>query len=229
MSEDIIVFGTGKFAELVDLYLPYYSNYRVTAFTDDRKAWGGFRGKQVYPWPQVNNTDLKMFIAIAYSNLNKVRAEKFQEAKERGLQLISVNCSPNKWNDTKIGENVFIFENQVLQPNIVIGDNTIIWSANHFGHDVKIGKNCFITSGCVLCGEVEVGDGSYIGVNSTIRDKVKIGKNNIIGAGSLILSDTEDGQVFIGEETEPYRLNSEQFESMMDISERYEIQETTSK
>ncbi len=46
----------------------------------------------------------------------------------------------------EIGDNVFVFENSVLQYHVMIGDDTILWSGNHIEHRTKIGKHCWITS-----------------------------------------------------------------------------------
>jgi sugar O-acyltransferase (sialic acid O-acetyltransferase NeuD family) len=225
MKENIIVFGTGKLAEMVDYYFPYYG-YNIVGFTEDGEFENKqFRGKPVLPWRDAAvkwpSKSYKMFVAIGYSDLNRIRAKKYYEVKEKGYQLVSVNCSPNRWNDTQIGDNCLIFENQVLQPNIKIGNDVIIWSANHFGHDVVLGDHIWISSHGVFCGGVEVGEYSFIGVNASLRDDIHIGKKNIISAGALILSDTQDGEVYIADQTEPFRLNSDQFERMMDISGKY--------
>lgn len=225
MKDEIIVFGTGKLAEMVDYYFPHHG-YRVAGFTEDGDISNKtFRDKPVLPWSEAvskwSPKSYKMFIAIGYSRLNEIRAQKYFEARKKGYRLVSVNCSPNRWEDTRIGDNCFIFESQVLQPNIKIGNNVIIWSANHFGHDVIIGDHVWISSHGVFCGGVQVGDYSFVGVNATIRDDVKIGSKNIIGAGALILNDTQDNEVYIGDQTEPFRLNSGQFERMMDISKKY--------
>jgi len=225
MAEKIVVFGTGKLAEMVDYYFPYYG-YQIIGFTEDGEFENKkFRDKPVIPWKEAVNKwppkSYKMFVAIGYSNLNQIRTKKYFEVKEKGYKLVSVNCSQNRWNDTVIGENCMIFENQVFQPNIKIGDNVIIWSANHFGHDVNIGSHIWISSHVVCCGGVKIGDYSFIGVNATLRDDVSIGKKNIIGAGAIILNDTQDNEVYIADQTEPFRLNSDQFERMMDISGNY--------
>jgi sugar O-acyltransferase (sialic acid O-acetyltransferase NeuD family) len=170
--------------------------------------------EKIYPPSQY-----KMFVAIGYTNLNKTRAAKYYAAKLKGYSCVSYVCSKSiMWGDTQIGENCFIFENQVFQPNIRVGDNVIIWSGNHFGHDVVIDDNCFIASHVVLSGNVHVGKNCFLGINAAVRDNVVIAPECIIGAGTVILNDTKNNEVFISKSTEKYPLNSIQFEKMMEIS-----------
>ena len=151
--------------------------------------------------------------------MNAIRAGKYNEAKNKGYELISyISSKATHWGDTEIGDNCFIFENQVIQPFVKIGNDVILWSGNHFGHNVVIGDHCFIASHVVVSGGVSIGAYSFIGVNATIRDDVTIGRECIIGAGALILNNTRDKEVYIAKPTELYRLDSTRFEKMMDIS-----------
>jgi acyl-[acyl carrier protein]--UDP-N-acetylglucosamine O-acyltransferase len=98
------------------------------------------------------------------------------------------------------------------------GNDVIVWSGNHFGHDVAIDDHCWLSSHIVASGGVRVGSHSFIGVNVTIRDGVRIGSRCIIGAGAILLKDAADGEVYVARQTELYRLDSQAFERMMEIS-----------
>ena len=161
----------------------------------------------------------KMYVAIGYTKLNTVRAEKYHEAKKKGYNLVSyISSKITKWKNLQIGDNCFIFENQVFQPWTKIGNNVIIWSGNHFGHNVIVGNHVFIASHVVLSGGVQVGDFCFLGINSTIKDSIKIAPKCIIGAGALILRDTKEKEVYIEKSTNKYPLNSDKLMTMMDIS-----------
>ena len=222
---DIVIFGSGKMAELAHFYFTKDSPYRVIAFTVDVAtiATTVLKGLPLIPFEKIEKYypphEVKMFIAVGYTGLNKIRAERYHTAKHKGYELVTYVCSKaTRWGDTKIGDNCFILENQVIQPHVKIGNDTIIWSGNHFGHDVVIGDHCWLSSHIVLCGGVEVGSYSFIGVNATVRDDVTIGERCIIGAGALILGDTPDKAVYIAKPTEMYRLDSDKFERMKGTS-----------
>lgn len=212
-------------AELAYFYFKEDSPCEPVAFTVDKEyiKKNEFLGLPVVPFEEIEKIyppdKFKMFIAIAYTKLNKIRANKYHEAKNKGYELVSyVSSKITQWGDTQIGDNCFIFENQVFQPWVKIGNNVIVWSGNHFGHNVVIGDHSFIASHVVLSGNVKVGQYCFIGINATVRDGVAIAPECLIGAGALILKDTEEKEVYIARPTEKYPLDSDQFERMMDIS-----------
>jgi len=146
---------------------------------------------------------------VGYNKMNKIREKKYFEAKDKGYELITyISSNASVYDNLKIGDNCFIFEDNTLQPFSEIGNNTILWSGNHIGHHSKIGNNCFISSHVVIAGRVTIGDNTFIGINSTIRDNVKVNKENMIGAGSLILSDTDEKAVYSVRGTEKSKVPS---------------------
>lgn len=203
--DKVIIFGTSLFAEVAYYYLTKDSPYQVVAFTADKEFIdkSSIFGIPVIPFEDIEDRyppdQFKMFIAIGYSNFNKVRARKYYEAKEKGYQLISYVCSKAIiWDDIKIGDNCFIFEANVIQPYVKIGNNVIIWSGNHVGHHSTIKDHSFISSHVVISGSCTIGSYTFIGVNSSLKDGITINDECIIGAGSLVLNDTEERGVYVG-------------------------------
>ena len=49
-----------------------------------------------------------------------------------------------------IGENCFIFEDNTIQPFVVVEDNVILWSGNHIGHHSVIKNHNFVSSHVVI-------------------------------------------------------------------------------
>jgi sugar O-acyltransferase (sialic acid O-acetyltransferase NeuD family) len=222
---EIVIFGTGKFAELAHFYFSNDSEHRVVAFTSDPTycTEETFLGLPLIPFDEVESlfppNKFQMFVAIGYKKINAIRADRFDRAKEKGYHCVSYFSSKaTHWGETEIGENCFILENQVIQPFVKIGDNVVIWSGNHFGHNVEIGNHVWLSSHIVLSGGVVIDPYCFVGVNATFRDQVHIGEKSIIGAGALILNNVATQSVFVAKQTDLYRLNSEQFERMMDIS-----------
>ena len=223
---DIIIFGIEKMAQLAHFYFNIDSKYNVVAFTVDSKyiTENTFIGLPVVPFEDIENSyppeRYKMFIAIGYKKLNSLRKEKYYAAKQKGYTLASYFSSKNNWwGDTQYGDNCFIFENQVFQPFVKIGNNVIIWSGNHFGHDVEIGDHSFIASHVVASGYVKIGNSCFIGINASLRDEVTIGDESIIGAGAVINNNVKEKSVYIAESAKLYPLPSDMFEKMMEISQ----------
>lgn len=210
----VVIFGVGQIAEVAHFYITNDSEHKVVAFVVDKEF---LREETFHNLPVVVYEDLvekyppneyKMFIPISYKKVNKLRAQKFVDAKEKGYECISYVSSKATYYNTPVGENCFIFEDNVIQPFVKIGDNCILWSGNHIGHHATIEDHCFLASHVVVSGSVTVGEYSFIGVNATIRDNVKVGRENVIGANSLILTDTDDKSVYSSKETEKARVLS---------------------
>jgi sugar O-acyltransferase (sialic acid O-acetyltransferase NeuD family) len=139
------------------------------------------------------------FVAVPASQLNRLRARLYREAKRRGYRLASyVSSRAFVWRNAEVGENSFIFEGNVVQPFVRIGNNCVLWSGNHVGHRTVVHDHVFVASHAVISGYCEIGESSFVGVNSTFNDHVKVAADNVIGAGALVTRDTEPGRVYVG-------------------------------
>lgn len=204
-KEKVVIFGNGQIAELTQVYLTYDSPYEVVAFTVD-KEWIKelrFKNLPVVPFEEVEElyppSQFKMFLPISYRFVNKLRAQKYYEAKDKEYELISYICSKATiWPGLEVGDNCFIFEDNVIQPFAKIGNNVILWSGNHIGHHTIIKDHCFIASHVVISGSVIVEPYCFFGVNSTIRDNITIAKECVVGAGAIISKDTREKGVYYG-------------------------------
>lgn len=217
----VVLFGTGELAQVVRSYLENDSPHRVAAYTADREYVKevSYDGLPLVPFDEVVQkyppARFKMFIALSYKNVNKLRAQKYEEAKKKGYELISyISSKAATHPGLKTGDNVFIFEQNVVQPFAEIGNDVILWSGNHIGHHAKIGDHCFIASHVVVSGGVTVEPYCFIGVNATIRDHVKIARECVIGAGALILKDTKEKEVYIGPSAELFPRSSDRLKSI---------------
>lgn len=209
MKKPIVIFGSGDIAQLAHYYFSTDSNYEVVAFTVDENhiKESNFCGLPVFAFEDVVEKyppdSCDFFVALSYSKLNAVRKEKFLAAKERGYKLVSyISSRATVLNEGNIGENCFIFENNTIQPYVLIGNNVTLWSGNHIGHHSVIHDHTFIASHAVVSGGVEIGEQCFVGVNATIRDHIKIGDRCVVGAGALLLTEAAPEGVYIGTATE---------------------------
>jgi sugar O-acyltransferase (sialic acid O-acetyltransferase NeuD family) len=213
----VVIFGTGSFAECAHFYFTHDSEHEVVAFTasGDRLAAPELQGLPVVPFESVEDAypprEHAMFVAVGYAGVNRVRASFYEQAKEKGYDLVSyVSSRCTHWGDARIGENCFIFEDNTIQPFTSIGNDVVMWSGNHLGHHSRIGDHCFITSHVVVSGNVTVGPYCFVGVNATIRDGVTIGESCVIGAAALIMRSTGDREVYVAERTRPDTRRSDE-------------------
>lgn len=194
------------------------AGYEIAAYTAsaDGVSSDKYLDRPLVPFEEIERRfppgNFSMFVAVGYARLNKVRERFFNEAKDKGYTLISYVCSKATiWDENKIGENVFIFEDNTIQPFVTIGDNTILWSGNHIGHHSTIEPHCFITSHVVVSGYCTVGSHSFLGVNATLSDRVEIGKRNVVGPGARIRKSTSDDAAYIPGQTEKFTKSSDYF------------------
>lgn len=214
----IVIFGEGKIAEEAYFYLTNDSPHEVAAFTADKNCiskkelWG----LAVIPFEEIESkyppSEFKMFVALGYQNLNKLRATKYYEAKYKGYELISyISSRASNFGDVEIGDNCFILENVVIQPCSKIGNNVSVWSGNLIGHHATVEDHCYIAGQVIISGHTTIEPYCFIGINATIGHEITIGRESLIGAGSLITKNVEPKSVYITQDTAKFRLDSTSF------------------
>lgn len=218
MRKKALIFGTGGFGEVVDFYLTRDSDYEVVAYTATADA---VTAEEFQSRPLISFDDIEskfspdqhdMFIAVGYKKLNAVREQFCHLARAKGYRLLTYVCSKaTHWNDIVLGDNVFIFEDNTVQPFVRIGDGTILWSGNHIGHHSTIGSYCFITSHVVVSGYCRIGNRCFLGVNSTVADDTEIADENILGPGALVQKSSAAKEVYIAERTPKFPKDSSRF------------------
>ena len=215
----LVIFGAGDIARLAHFYFSTDSEHEVVAFTADP----AFRSDESFlDLPFVGFEDVarlfprsghQMFVALSYAKMNRVRAEKYDQAKSLGYTLasyVSSRCSFLTQYPT--GDNCFILEDNTVQPFVRIGNNVTLWSGNHIGHDSTIGDHCFISSHVVVSGHVHIEPSCFIGVNATLRNSITIGEQSLIGAGAVIMKDTKPHSVYLGQRADLFGKPSDEVE-----------------
>jgi sugar O-acyltransferase (sialic acid O-acetyltransferase NeuD family) len=201
-AKPVVIFGAGPFAQVAAVYLTKDSPRDVVAYTVDGEYLtnGEFAGLPVLPFENLLDTHppdrVDVLVAAGFRGVNRVRREIYERCKRLGYEFISyVSSRAYLMSDEPIGENTFIFEANVIQPFVEIGDNVVLWSGNHIGHHSRIADHCFIASHAVVSGHVTIGESSFVGVNATLRDGISLAPRCVIGAGAVVLADQEEGTV----------------------------------
>jgi sugar O-acyltransferase (sialic acid O-acetyltransferase NeuD family) len=206
----LIIYGTGETAKLAYEYFTRDSPYRVAAFTVERK----FLKKKslshlpVVPFETVTKTfppkKYHMFVAISYTQLNRIRAKYYRLAKKKKYHLATyISSRAFLWHSASIGDNCMIFEHNVIQHGVNIGNDVILWSGNHIGHRSVIEDHVYISSHCVISGYCRIGEYAFLGVNSTFNDRISVAPNCIIGSGAVVIRNTEEGKTYVGNPAKP--------------------------
>lgn len=212
MKKPLVIFGSAEIAELAKFYFEHDSDHQVVAFTvDDAFVKSDrFQGLPLVPFSAVSQRyppdDFDMHVALSYTKLNRLRQEKYEQAKAAGYELASYVCSKSAtWPDLHIGDNCFILENQTIQPTVRLGNNVMIWSGNHIGHGTTIGDHTYIASHVVISGHCKIGQRNFFGVNSTLRDFCTVGDDCFITMGATVAHDMPNSSVALMSHAKVYK------------------------
>lgn len=212
----VVIFGTAELARLMRFYLTHDSPHEVVAWTVD----GAFLRESSHEGlPVVAFEDLLdvyppgdhlLFVAVGVTRVNRMRAERVAQAREKGYDLVSfVSSRAIVWPDLRVGANTAIMEGCIIQPFARVGDGVTVGPGTTIGHDGDIGDHVFIGLRASLSGDVVVEPYAILGANCTVRDRVRIARSSVVGAGVTIHRDTEVGGVYVGPRAERLRLPSD--------------------
>ena len=91
----MVIFGSAEIAELAKYYFEQDSKRQVVAFTvdDSYVEQDSFNSLPLVPFSEVMNKfppeECDMHVALSYTRLNRLRQEKYEQAKAAGYQLAS--------------------------------------------------------------------------------------------------------------------------------------------
>ncbi len=225
MAKDIIIFGVGKIADVIQFYMREESGLPVKAFTVNEQyiTEPVFNGLPVVAFEGIEQTyppdKYAVFVALGYHDLNALRAQKIEEVEAKGYEIISyIHPASGAPKDLVHGKNCFVMNNVCIHPRVKLGDDVFVWSGTVIGHHSTIGNHVWLTSAANLSGNVSVGNNCFFAINSTIGHSVTIGNEVFIGANTQVIKNVEDGKVIITESDKPIKLNSKQFLRMSNFS-----------
>lgn len=214
--DKVIIFGNGQNASLAYANLTQDSPHRVVAFTVDREYIqpGSLLGLPVLPFEDIETVftpaSHAMFVAISFRRVNRLRAAKVAQAREKGYRLIS-HVSPRAIvpSDFQPGDNCLIGAANIA-PFVEIGQNVVIAGGCVIGHHTVIGDHCYLGPGVVVSGSVTLEPYCFVGSGAVIRDRVTLREASVVGAGAVILEDTVERGVYLATPAQRLPILSDQ-------------------
>jgi sugar O-acyltransferase (sialic acid O-acetyltransferase NeuD family) len=202
-KKKLVIVGDTAFAEIAREYFDGDSPYQVVAHAVEKPF---LKQEELHGLPVVefeslerrfSPADHSVYVAATYTQLNRLRTRLARLAREKGYALASyISSRAFVWRNVSLGEHVFVFEDNTVQPFVTIGNNVVLWSGNHIGHHSVVRDNVFISSHVVISGFCDIGANSFLGVNATIANNVKIGEDNWLGPNTAIMKSTSAGELF---------------------------------
>jgi acetyltransferase-like isoleucine patch superfamily enzyme len=112
----------------------------------------------------------------------------------------------------RIGDEVSIWSNSIVDYGCVIGDRVKIHSNCYIAQYTELENDVFLAPGVTIANDLYPGnrasgdamagplirEGAQIGVNVTLLPYITIGRGAIIGAGSVVTRDVPDGMIAYG-------------------------------
>lgn len=205
MPRNLIIVGTGDFAELWLYYLQqHFREYTVKAFAVDRAyiRRDSLQGIPVVPFESITQTHppewYDVLVAIGYKRMNDIRKEKILQCLTMGYNLPNF-VHPTAWmeEDVRLGRGNLILEGAVLAHGVCLGDGNILWNAVHLSHETRMRDFNYLSPGVILAGKSQVGCNCFFGVSSAVRGNRLVSDYTVVGAGAYINEATEPYGVYL--------------------------------
>ena len=202
---DVVVFGAGSFASVVWYMLSHDSPHRVVGFAADRAYCTERRlqGLPVVPFDTLEAEfpagQVSLVLAVGAHGVNRLRSERYLEAKSRGYSFASyISSRALVWPDLHVGDGCMIFDGAKVNPFAVIGNNCLLGSGTHVSHHAQVGDHCYLAPHAAVAGGVRIGQRCFLGVSSTLRESVKVADRCLLAAGAVVTGDTIENSVYFG-------------------------------
>src|SRR6185437_8042826 len=146
------------------------------------------------------------------SPVERPARRQIRRSQGKGLPLASYVSSRAFVGDwLEMGENCIILDNVGIEPGARLGDNVALWSNVTIGHHAVIGDHCWLAAHGIVGGNASLGPRCFLGLNVTIGHQTTIGTDSFLGAGAVVTKSAADNSVFVGRDTELFRLDSKRF------------------
>jgi UDP-3-O-[3-hydroxymyristoyl] glucosamine N-acyltransferase len=137
----VVIFGIGKTADVIATYAIRDHAWPIAGFVvDDAHATvGAFHDRPVVPWSRMDRhfpaATYRVFVAVGYQRLNRLRGERIARARDAGYELASlVTAHAHVAPGVAIGGNSAVLDAACVQPGARIGDGSFVWTGAMIGH-----------------------------------------------------------------------------------------------
>lgn len=215
-KKKIIIYGIGSMARTYASYLKFQFELCAYTIKNDFCNQDHFNHLPLIPFEELEKvyppSEYALIVAVGYIEMNEIRQNVSQQAKQKGYKLISYVHDDFIFHDeVTVGDNTVIFDKSSIHCGTKIGNNVFISSGVNIGHDCIIGDNVWINSGVSIAGGVIVNDNCFLGVNSSIGHTVILEKQVFVGANTLVTKNISEEQVVISNSAEIFPFKSKRY------------------
>jgi sugar O-acyltransferase (sialic acid O-acetyltransferase NeuD family) len=188
------IIGAGGFGKEIYWSLPLIERLNTVFFVDDKYYDGS--DNLILPISKFNPKEYKVVIAIGNP---KDRFDIVQRLPQETQYFTHIHPSvqildPN----IEIGEGSIICAGTIITTNVKIGKHAHLNLQTTIGHDCEIGDYFTTAPGAKISGNCKIYDCVYIGTNSSIKEKLSIHSLVTIGLNSGVVKHIDEPGVYIG-------------------------------
>lgn len=188
------IIGHGGFGREVYWSLAEQERESTVFFVDD-EYWSPSDNK-VFPLSQFNKEEYEILIAVGDPLLRKKLVERLPKDTKYFTHInesVSI-LDPN----VEIGEGSVICAGTILTTNVKIGKHAQLNLQTTIGHDVVIGDFFTTAPGTKVSGNCNIGSKVYCGTNSSIKEKINICDDVTIGLNAGVVKDITEAGIYVG-------------------------------
>lgn len=136
---------------------------------------------------QLNAQQVGLVNGIGQLPGKSLREQLYLTQRQAGFRFPAL-VHPSAWVDVsvRLADGVQVMAGAMVQPDCVIGRNTVINTGASVDHDCIVGEHVHIAPGVTLCGNVVVDAGAFVGAGATVLPGVRIGAGALVGAGTCL-------------------------------------------
>ena len=193
-KENLIILGTGVFAEEVADLVSECAEYDLVAFAenwDRTRCSSPLLGLPVIWVEELVPLAATHLAVCAIGTTHRSEFVKLVEAMNFRFAAVRHPTARVSRSST-VGPGSILSAGVIVAAHTTIGQHVIVNRGSLIGHHTAIGDYVTISPGANIAGRVTIGDGTYVGMGAIILDYLKIGNGSMIGAGSLVTKDVPD-------------------------------------
>jgi sugar O-acyltransferase (sialic acid O-acetyltransferase NeuD family) len=188
------IIGAGGFAREVYWSLSIIERLNTVFFVDD--IYWDNSNNLILPLSQFDPTKYEVLVAIGDP---KIRFDMVQKLPKNTKYFTFIHPSvqildPN----IEIGEGSIICAGCILTTNIKIGKHAHLNLQTTIGHDCEIGDYFTTAPGAKISGNCKIYDCVYIGTNASVKEKISIHSLATIGLNAGVVKHITEPGVYTG-------------------------------
>lgn len=198
--KDILIYGTGGFADIVSDLIKHLGRNTAGYILDDAYASSdSYNQLPVIPLSRLKEYSTEKYsVAIGFigRKMFTQRSEKFELIRSLGYELENLIHPSVVMSTDNIGIGNIIFEGCILCYGVKMGDGNIMWPRAIVNHDGVVGSFNTLSACMSTSGGTIIGNHCFLGNNSTYNNRIVIADYTFVGAGTYIAHSTEEYGVY---------------------------------